>query len=84
MNLLGNDERCKFVFLSRKGKKHKSGKIPRPCLLHKHNVETEVVPFVVDALDAENLAYKRNRGSGDGASSTRNNKLDTQFTNSLN
>ena len=50
----------------------------------KHNGETEVVLFVVDALDAENLAYKRNRGSGDGASSTRNNKLDTQFTNSLN
>ena len=50
----------------------------------KYNVETEVVLFMVDALDAENLAYKRNRGSGDGGSCTRNNKLDAQFTNSLN
>ena len=33
LNLLGNDERCKFVFLGRKDKKCKSGKIPRPCLL---------------------------------------------------
>ena len=46
----------------------------------KHNVETEVVSFVVDALGV----CKRNRGSGDGGSSTRNKKLDTQFTNSLN
>ena len=50
----------------------------------KHNVETELVSFVVDAVGAEKLACKRNRGSGDGGSSTRNKKLDTQFTNSLN